>query len=145
VVKKRAIYAIISGLALFSLCLPAWAQSSNDKIARFFNKITEINKTQESLAGQVMSKAHDNLPVSTYANTVKWDDQANQRAVDKLAAENNVHLQPSTRIPIADEKLMNMSGTQFAKSYVDDEVRDQRQALQLYKQAATKFKDDTHV
>jgi len=40
---------------------------------------------------------------------------------------------------------MNMSGTQFAKSYVDDEVRDQRQALQLYKQAATKFKDDTHV
>src|SRR5262249_1112734 len=137
-------YAIITGLALFSLCLPAWAQSSNDKIARFFNKITEINK-QESLAGQVMSKAHDKLPVSTYANTVKWDDEANQRAVDKLAAESNVHLQARTGIAIADEKLMNMSGTQFAKSYVDDEVRDQRQALQLYKQAATKFKDDTHV
>ena len=40
---------------------------------------------------------------------------------------------------------MNMSGAQFTKSYVNDEVRDQKQALQLYKQAATKFKDDTHV
>lgn len=150
--NRKACLAL-STLAAGFLCVtpfcvtPAHAENSANqaKVSQFLNKITKVNKEQEALAGQVISKASNNLPLKTYANTVNWDDKANQEAVNKLAAEKNIQLTPNAEVPQAKTGLMSMAGSQFATSYIDAEVKDQTKALDSYKKAEREFQGDPHL
>lgn len=141
--NKRRISLLASGLAAISFCaVPVFAQSSNNnaKAAQFLNKISEVNHTQEAMAGQTVSKAPNNLSVKTYANTVNWDDKANQEAVEKIASDDNIAL--TNNVPKATPHLMTMSGDQYAKAYIDAEVKEQSQALNAYRNAENEFQND---
>lgn len=142
---KKRIGIILTGLAAASFCVtPVFAQTPNQgNLSHFLNNVSKINNEQRALAKEAASKAGSDLPLKTYANTVNWDDKANQEAVSMLALKKNVRLRSETST--TKPNLVNATGSQFAKAYINTEVKDQTQALNDYKKAENEFHGDPHV
>lgn len=142
---KKRVGIILTGLAAASFCVtPVWAQTaSQGNLTHFLNKISKVNNEQRALAKEAAMKASSDMSVKTYANTVNWDDKANQEAVNALAMEHGVRLKSET--PALKSGLKNSTGKQFAKNYINTEVTDQTKALDAYKAAEKSFANDPKV
>jgi predicted outer membrane protein len=145
--KAAALALVLFGFgAMMTIPLArAQSNSSKQKLTDFFNKVTKINKNQEALAGQVVMNAGNNLPLKTYAQTVKWNDVVNEQGVEALAAKKNININGNVKVPTANSNLLHMTGNQFAKAYIGTELKDQSKALQDYQKAEQEFKNDPHV
>src|SRR6185437_12588386 len=121
------------------------AQTDKNQLTQFLNQVTQINKTQEALAGQAITNAGYDMPLKTLANTIKWNDVANQEAVEAIASKQHVNLNGNANIPKPDANLLHMTGDQFAKAYIATEIRDQSNALKAYQNAEKKFHNNPNV
>jgi predicted outer membrane protein len=85
------------------------------------------------------------MPLKTLANTIKWNDVANQQAVEEIASKQHINLNSNANIPTPDAKLLHLTGDQFATAYIDTEIRDQTNALHAYQKAQKDLKNDPNV
>ena len=134
---RNNLLALFAGAAMM-VALPAFAANNNaaeHSTASLLNQATQINKSEEDMAGMLNNKAGDNLALTTLAKTLKADHQTNQAAVKSLADQQNITLKSYQPDQALKNKMDNLNGRAFDKAFLDHEAMDHRQALDTFQNA----------
>ena len=133
---------LAGALAVFAFAGSTFAADTG----QLLNEANKMNYDEIETARTAKSKAGDNQPLITYADTLKADHQANEAAVNALATQKNIKLQ--TRPQQADKEakaLDKLDGGAFNAAFLRDEIHDHEKALDAFKSARGDFNDDPDV
>jgi putative membrane protein len=115
-------------------------------IGQLLNQANAMNYDEIHAAKTAKAKAGDNQSLTTYAETLKGDHEANQEAVKALSSQKNVKLESiSSDVDHKVEALDKLDGGAFNTAFLKDEVTDHEKALSSFRSARSKFKDDPDV
>jgi putative membrane protein len=129
-------------LAVAALAGSAYAADT----AHLLNQANKMNYDEIDTAKTAKSKAGDNQPLITYAETLKADHQANQEAVNALATQKNVKLETEPQQADKEEKSLDkLDGGAFNAAFLQDEINDHEKALAEFTSAKSQFSEDPDV
>jgi putative membrane protein len=113
---------------------------------QLLNDANTMNYEEIQTAKAAKSKAGDNQPLITYAETLKGDHEANQEAVKALTNQKNVKLNTTPEKVDEDVKALDkLNGGAFNAAFLSDEIRDHEKALSEFKTARSQFGEDPDV
>jgi putative membrane protein len=105
-----------------------------------------MNYDEIQTAKTAKDKAGDNQSLTTYAETLKGDHEANQEAVKALSSQKNVKLESvPSEIDQKVKALDKLDNGAFNYAFLRDEVADHEKALSSFKSACSEFKEDPDV
>ena len=115
-------------------------------IGQLLNQANVMNYDEIQAAKTAKDKAGDNQSLTTYAETLKGDHEANQEAVKALSSQKNVKLESvPSEVDQKVKALDKLDGGAFNTAFLRDEVIDHEKALSSFKSARSKFKEDPDV
>ena len=104
-----------------------------------------MNLEEQAAATMLRSKAGDNQPVITMADTMSGDHKANQEAVQALANSRKITLKDYKKNDAANEQMSKLNGAEFNSAFFARTVRDHNGAIETFKTARSTFKGDRDV
>ena len=129
-------------LAIFAFAGSTFAADAG----QLLNEANKINYEEIETAKTAKSKAGDNQPLITYAETLKADHQANEDAVNALATQKNIKLETRPQQAGKEEKALDkLDGGAFNAAFLRDEINDHEKALETFKNARNDFNEDPDV
>jgi putative membrane protein len=115
-------------------------------VGQLLNQANVMNYDEIQTAKTAKDKAGDNQSLTTYAETLKGDHEANQEAVKALSSQKNVKLESvPSEVDQKVKALDRLDGGAFNTAFLRDEVIDHEKALSSFKSARSKFKEDPDV
>jgi len=115
-------------------------------VGQLLNEANAMNYEEIQTAKTAKDKAGDNQSLTTYAETLKGDHEANQQAVKTLSSQKNVKLESvSSEVDQKVKTLDKLDGGAFNTAFLKDEVTDHEKALSSFKSARGHFRDDPDV
>ena len=132
----------IAALTL-AFATPAMAREmSVNSPEELLNQANQMNYQEEQSAKVALSKAGDNQALMTYADTLKYDHQANEDAVSALARQKSIKLEGTESKSEITNKFNDMKGGEFDSAFLEDQVKDHEKMIGLFKQAREQFASD---
>ena len=115
-------------------------------IGQLLNQANAMNYDEIQTAKTAKSKAGDNQSLTTYAETLRGDHEANQEAVKTLSSQRNVKLESvPSEVDQKVKALDQLHGGAFNTAFLRSQVTDHEKALSSFKSARSQFKDDPDV
>lgn len=128
------------GLLAIAFTGSAWA--ATDDAAALLNKANQINYEETETAKLAHENAGDNQAMMTYADTIKGDHEANEEAVSALSRQKSIKLEGTDSETVDKSPLRNMKGGTFNRAYLDEQVKDHKEALGVFERAKSEFTGD---
>jgi putative membrane protein len=141
---KLVSFAASAAMAVaFSAAPLLAADNSNNtpspEVTSLLNKANHMNLEEQDMANLLHSKAGDNQALMTMADTMNSDHKANEDAVKALANQMNVNLQSSANDSAVKDRLSNLDGAAFNRAFLEDTIKDHRQAIEQLKSEREKL------
>jgi len=137
ILPMAAAIALGFGGLAFAQTPPAAPSSAADLL----NQANQINTEEEYTAAIARRKAGSDIALRTYADTIKWDHEANEEAVKALAKKKDITL-AKVNEPSNEKSLKEMSGQRFDRTYFDEQIKGNQQALTVFKDAQENLRND---
>jgi putative membrane protein len=145
----KAVPGLVLGATLaFGAFVPmnALAQEPAAGVARLLNKANAMNYEEIQMAKLAKDKAGDNQALTTYAETIQGDHEANEDAVTALSRQKNVKIEGTpASIETKKKDMQNLNGAQFDQAFLNDAVEDHSRALEFFETEKGKFRGDPEV
>jgi predicted outer membrane protein len=123
----------IAALTL-AFAAPAMAHDmSMNSPEALLNQANQMNYEEQQTAKIALSKAGDNQALMTYADTLKYDHQANEDAVSALARQKSIKLEGTESKSEITSKFNNMKGGEFDSAFLTDEIKDHEKMIGVFK------------
>ena len=113
-------------------------------VADLLNKANQMNIEEQDSAAIAHRKAGHDIELRTYADTIKWDHEANEEAVKALAKKKDITL-AKVETPSSEKNLKSMSGQHFDRAYFDEQIKGHEEMLTMFKDARDNLRNDRDV
>jgi|GEM_PF-2426072 putative membrane protein len=110
---------------------------SNQQLAQMLQAAAQMNQSEEQDAALARDKSGSNQAMRTLADTMEGDHRANQAAVQALASQSHVQLSnnANSQQQATYDRLNQLSGPQFNRAFLREEINQHRQAIDQFRQA----------
>lgn len=129
--------------ALVATSGPAYAAKAKSKsktlTSSALNNANDFNHQQQAMAGLLSAKSGASVAMGTFATALKEDNASNQMAVETIANKEHIKLKPYKPKMGTINDLSNLKGSDFEKTFLRDEVRQNENALSQLKQARSQI------
>jgi predicted outer membrane protein len=119
------------------------SHNQKQEISQLLKRASEMNAKEQAMAKLAKSKAGNNAPFATLAETVESDHAINQQAIDALAKRDGISLSsppPSNQAKM--NKMKNMPRAEFERTYLDHQIKNHQKAIGEFREAEHKYSHD---
>jgi putative membrane protein len=138
---KKVVIACSAGL-LLAFSAPSRVFAESQALVTLLGQANQMNNEEQDMAKELASKAGDNQALTTMAETMRADHNANQSAVEALAKEKNITLKSYEKNQAAEDQLDSLKGANFNKAFLEMDIKDHEKAIATFRQAKTALEND---